>query len=157
MHLCVLTVNPEFSLGGGDAAAVLSRAAVDAHVSGQHGGDDELVAALLVLVDHVVVILLQHFAVLEPAHGRRRLADDDAVEAHRVAVRNVLIFQLCQEYWCGWVVKGHGRKGLEPDMLKGWITKDTSGVQRVLKCINYTQEKNNNKKNKSNTIIKVAF
>lgn len=128
MHVCVLTVDPEFSLGGGDAAAVLGRAAVDAHVSGQYGGDDELVAALLVLIDHVVVVLLQHFAVLVPAYGGRRLADDNAVKAYRVAVRNVLIFQLCQKYWCGWVVKGKSQKGLEANALKGWTAKDTSGV-----------------------------
>lgn len=113
--MCILTVNPEFSLGGGDAAAVLSCAAVDAHISGQHSGDDELVAALLVLVDHVVVVLLQHFAVLVPAHGRGRLADDDAVKADRVAIRDVLTLQLCQEDRSSWVAGGHGRKRLEVD------------------------------------------
>lgn len=86
----LLTVDPEFSLSGCDAAAVFSRATIDAHVSGQHSGDDELVAALLVFIDHVMVVLLQQFAVLIPANGGRGLADHNTVEADRITVWNIL-------------------------------------------------------------------
>lgn len=86
-----LTVNPEFGPGGRNAAAVFRRATVDSHVGRQHGSDDELMAAFLVLVDHVVVILLQHFAIFVPAHGGRRFADHHAVEADRIAFGHVLI------------------------------------------------------------------
>lgn len=55
----ILTVNPEFSLRGCNATAVFSCAAVDTHVSGQHSGNDKLVAAFLIFINHVMVILLQ--------------------------------------------------------------------------------------------------
>lgn len=93
MSQCVivmLTVNPEFSLSGCDAAAVFSRATINTHVSGQHSGNDELVAALLVFVDHVMVILLQQFAVFIPANGGRGLANHDTVKADWITVWNIL-------------------------------------------------------------------
>lgn len=40
MYQRVLTVNSEFSLSGGNAAAVFSCTAIDTHVSGQHSGND---------------------------------------------------------------------------------------------------------------------
>lgn len=89
-ELNFLTVDPEFGLGGRDAAAVFSCAAIDAHVGGQHGGNDELVAALLVLVDHVMVVLRQQFAVFVPANGGGGLSDHNAVKADWVTVRDIL-------------------------------------------------------------------
>ena len=90
VRVCLLTVNPEFSLRSCDATAVFSCAAIDAHVSGQHSGNDELVAALLVFVDHVMVILFQQFAILVPANSGRGLANHNTVEADWISVWNIL-------------------------------------------------------------------
>lgn len=90
MHVCLLTVNPKFSLSGCDAAAVFSCATIDTHVSGQHSGNDELVAALLVFIDHVMVILLQQFAILIPANGGSGLANHNTVKADWITIWNIL-------------------------------------------------------------------
>lgn len=96
MCLCVcvmsysLTVNPEFSFSCCNATAVFSCAAIDTHVSGQHGGYDKLVAALLVFVDHIMVILLQQFAVLIPANSGRGLANHNTVKADWITIWNIL-------------------------------------------------------------------
>ena len=88
---CALTVHSELCLCRGHTHTVLGQAAVDAHVCWHHSRDDELVATLLVLTDHVVVILLQHPPVLEPAHAGHRLACHHTVKAHRVPIQHLLI------------------------------------------------------------------
>lgn len=95
--LSVLTVHPQFSFSRCDAAAVFSCTAVDAHVSGQHGSNDELLAALLVLVDHVMVVLLQQLAIFIPANCGRGLADHHTVKADWITVGDILTLQLRQE------------------------------------------------------------
>lgn len=95
MNICFyklssLTVNSKFSFSGSNATTVFSCAAIDSHVSGQHRGDDELVTALLVFIDHVVVILLQHFAILIPTNSGRGLANHNTIKADRIAVWNIL-------------------------------------------------------------------
>lgn len=99
MILSVLTVHPQFSFSRCDAAAVFSRTAVDAHVSRQHGSNDKLLAALLVFVDHVMVVLLQQLAIFIPANSGRGLANYHAVKADRITIGDILTLQLCQEDW----------------------------------------------------------
>lgn len=88
--ICSLTVNPEFSFSRCNAAAVFSCAAIDPHISRQHSGDDKLVAALLVFIDHVMVILLQKLAILIPANSGRWLANHNTVKADWITVWNIL-------------------------------------------------------------------
>lgn len=105
--LGLLTVHSEFRFSRCDATVIFRCTAVDTHVSRQHGGNDKLVAALLVFVDHVMVILLQQLAIFIPANCWRGLADHNAVKADRITIGDVLTLQLCQEDWSSYITRAN--------------------------------------------------
>lgn len=95
----ILTFHPKLHLAGCNASVILSHAAVHAHIQRPYSGNDQLMAALLVFIDHIMVVFFQHFPIFEPAYAGRGFADDHTVKAHRVSVWDFLVLELGKEDW----------------------------------------------------------